>query len=329
MSWIFDDSIQATAANSIYCRRMIVLVPKHILLGITGGIAAYKCAELVRLLTQAGAVVRVVMTEGASAFITPLTLQTLSGHKVYQQHLHCESEAEMSHIALARWADLVLIAPATANCIAKLAAGFADDLLTTLCLATAAPIILAPAMNTQMWFNAATQANIDLLRTRNINCIGPAAGIQACGETGPGRMVEPEEIVNYLEPLFKNTQRLAGKHLVVTAGPTQEAIDPVRYLSNYSSGKMGHAIAEAAALAGAKVTLISGPTVLQCPRGVDKVDVVTAQQMFAAVMACASTCDFFIAAAAVADYRVANISMRKIKKSADALQLELVANPDI
>lgn len=302
---------------------------KKILLGVTGSIAAYKSAELIRVLKEAGAEVKVVMSEGANAFIAPLTLQALSGNPVSQHLLDPDQEATMSHITLARWADLILIAPATAHVIAKLAAGFADDLLTTLCLATYAPIAISPAMNTAMWSNSITQSNVQQLAKRNIRIIGPATGIQACSEVGEGRMSEPEEIVNDLNHFFKERARLHGMRFVITAGPTQEAIDPVRYLTNQSSGKMGYAIARAAAMEGAEVTLISGPTMLPVPQGMNIVRVTTCQQMLNAVMSHIENCDVFISSAAVSDYRVADVNPQKIKKSNTTLQLELIRNPDI
>jgi phosphopantothenoylcysteine decarboxylase/phosphopantothenate--cysteine ligase len=305
------------------------LLNKRILLGVTGSIAAYKSAELIRLLRELGAEVRVIMSAGASAFITAMTLQALSGQRVYESLLDVESETQMSHISLARWADLVLIAPATAHCLAKLAMGFADDLLTTACLATTAPIAIAPAMNVMMWSNAATQANIKQLTARNVRILGPDSGIQACGETGEGRMLEPENIVREVVQLFQHSQLLTGKKVLITAGPTQEAIDPVRYLTNHSSGKMGYALAKAAALAGADVTLISGPTTLSTPPNVKKIVVSSAQQMLDTVLTQMTSCDIFIAAAAVADYRVKNISSEKIKKTETTMQLELERNPDI
>ena len=302
---------------------------KQILLGVTGGIAAYKSAELVRRLQDAGARVQVVMTPAAQEFITPLTLQALSGNPVHTQLLDPEAEAGMGHIQLARWADLLLIAPASADFIARLAQGLANDLLSSICLATAAPIALAPAMNQGMWRNASTQANVQTLRQRQIAIFGPAEGIQACGDVGPGRMLEPAQLVETAAGLF-HSGLLAGKKVVITAGPTREAIDPVRYISNHSSGKMGYALAEAAAEAGAQTLLISGPTQLACPARVTRVDVTSAEEMLAASLAQAPGCDLFIAAAAVADYRPAQVAAHKIKKGeGDQLTLELVKNPDI
>lgn len=308
---------------------MSSLANKQILLGVTGGIAAYKSADLVRRLQDAGASVQVVMTPAAQEFITPLTLQALSGNPVHTQLLDPEAEAGMGHIQLARWADLVLIAPASADFMARLTQGMGNDLLTSICLATAAPIALAPAMNQGMWRNQATQANLDLLIERKIHIFGPADGGQACGDIGPGRMLEPLQLVDATASLFA-TGSLAGKTLVITAGPTREAIDPVRYLSNHSSGKMGYALAEAAAEAGAKTILISGPTQLKTPPRVQRIDVTSAQQMFDASMAAADSCDVFIAAAAVADYRPAQVAPQKLKKGADeSITLTLVKNPDI
>lgn len=304
------------------------LINKRILLGITGGIAAYKSAELLRLLKTAGADVRVVMTEGAKNFITSLTLQTLSGHKVYDALWDEALEDTMSHIELSRWADVVVIAPATANFMAKLAGGFADDLLTTLCIASTAPVVIAPAMNSQMWENPATKANLARLIERKFTILGPASGIQACGEIGAGRLLEPLELLHEIAHRF-TIQLLAGKHVVITAGPTQEAIDPVRYLTNYSSGKMGYAIAEAAVAAGAKVTLISGPTALYCTPLIQKIAVKSTEQMLNAVLSQVNKADIFIAAAAVSDYRPLQIAEQKIKKQAQTWQLNLVRNPDI
>ncbi|MDZ4261383.1 MAG: bifunctional phosphopantothenoylcysteine decarboxylase/phosphopantothenate--cysteine ligase CoaBC [Pseudomonadota bacterium] len=304
------------------------LVGRRVLVGMSGGIAAYKSAELVRRLRQAGAEVRVVMTVGAQAFITPLTMQALSGHPVHSELLDSRVEAAMGHIELARWADAILIAPASANLISRLAHGLADDLLTTLCLASEAPLLLAPAMNRAMWAHPATQTNCDLLRQRGVTLLGPAAGEQACGEVGAGRMLEPDELVAALASYWQQGP-LAGLTLLVTAGPTREPIDPVRYISNRSSGKMGYAVAEAALLAGAAVTLISGPTALLPPRGVALVAVESAAEMAAAVQAQLSGCDIFIAAAAVADYRPTVVVAEKIKKSSAELTLALERTEDI
>lgn len=308
---------------------MISLANKQILLGVTGGIAAYKSADLVRRLQDAGASVQVVMTPAAREFITPLTLQALSGYPVHTELLDPEAEAGMGHIQLARWADLVLIAPATADFMARLSQGMGNDLLTSICLATTAPIALAPAMNQGMWRNPATQNNLDLLITRKVHIFGPADGGQACGDIGPGRMLEPLQLVDAAASLFVSGS-LAGKKVVITAGPTREAIDPVRYLSNHSSGKMGYALAEAAAEAGAITTLISGPTQLPTPPRVERINVTSAQEMYAASLGAAEGCDIFIAAAAVADYRPEQVATQKMKKGApDSITLTLVKNPDI
>lgn len=307
---------------------MSTLSNRRILLGITGGIAAYKSAELTRLLVKAGAEVRVVMTQAATEFITPLTLQALSGNRVHTTLLDPEAEAGMGHIELARWPDLVLIAPASANFMARLAEGKANDILTTLVLATKAPIAIAPAMNQGMWSNAATQANLDTLRLRGFKVFGPGSGEQACGDVGLGRMLEPGELLKLSEGLFDN-RLLSGLRLVITAGPTQEAIDPVRYISNHSSGKMGYALAAEAATAGAQVTLVSGPVSLPTPERVKRVDVVSADDMLRACLAHVSSCDIFIGVAAVADYRPQQVAKQKIKKTDESLSLLLVKNPDI
>lgn len=308
---------------------MISLSNKQIVLGITGGIAAYKSAELVRRLQDAGASVHVVMTAAAQEFITPLTLQALSGNPVHTTLLDPAAEAGMGHIQLARWADVVLIAPASADFMARLTHGQGDDLLTTICLATAAPIAIAPAMNQGMWKNPSTQANLQTLITRNIHVFGPADGGQACGDVGPGRMLELQDLVSATAGLFQ-TGLLAGKKVVITAGPTREAIDPVRYISNHSSGKMGYALAQAAMEAGAKTVLISGPTALAAPERVELISVTTAEEMLQASLSQATECDVFIAAAAVADYRPAQVAAQKMKKTdKDELTLTLVKNPDI
>jgi phosphopantothenoylcysteine decarboxylase/phosphopantothenate--cysteine ligase len=305
------------------------LTNRQIVLGITGGIAAYKSAELTRLLKGAGADVRVVMTPAATEFITPLTLQALSGHPVHLHLLDTEAEAGMGHIELAKWADLVLIAPASADFMARLAAGQGNDLLTTLCLATDAPICLAPAMNQAMWRDQSTQANAALLTQRGVKLFGPASGEQACGDTGPGRMMEPVELAQLAAEQF-DTGALAGKTLFITAGPTREPLDPVRYISNHSSGKMGYALAEAAVDAGARVKLISGPVNLAAPARVERVSVQSAEDMLAASLDGIGQCDIFIAAAAVADYRPTAIAEHKIKKgSEEIMELHLVKNPDI
>jgi phosphopantothenoylcysteine decarboxylase/phosphopantothenate--cysteine ligase len=308
---------------------MSTLVNRHILLGITGGIAAYKAAELVRLLSQRGAQVRVVMTDGAQAFITPLTLQALSGNPVHTHLLDPAAEAGMGHIELAKWAELVVIAPASANFLARLAAGQADDLLTTVCLATAAPIAVAPAMNQAMWRNRATLHNCGVLAEREIRIWGPADGTQACGDIGPGRMLEAGEIAVLAEAAFF-TGVLAGKTWLVTAGPTREPLDPVRYIGNHSSGKMGYALAEAARDAGARVILVSGPTQIPEPERVEVRRVQSAQEMLTECLSVAGQTDVFIAAAAVADYRPVRVAEHKIKKDQQGeFQLLLQQNPDI
>ncbi len=313
------------------------LITKNVLLGIGGGIAAYKSADLVRRLKERGFDVRVVMSQSAIEFITPLTLQALSGHPVSSSLLDPAAEAAMGHIELARWADLVIIAPATANLLARINAGMADELITTTCLATEAPIALCPAMNQQMYRNLATQANLASLQSRGYTLWGPASGSQACGEVGPGRMLEPLEIAELASRFFatkdvyaeQESQPLAGQSVLITAGPTREAIDPVRYISNHSSGKMGFALAKAAADMGAVVTLVAGPVNLATPEGVTRIDVESAQNMLEAVMNHVDKKDIFIGCAAVADYRVSDIATSKIKKSAEEMQLALVRNPDI
>ena len=301
---------------------------KNIVLGVTGGIAAYKAAELTRLLIKEGSKVRVVMTEAAQAFITPLTLQALSGEAVRSELFDPAHEAAMGHIELARWADLVLVAPATANLLAKLAHGRADDLLSTLCLATEAPIAVAPAMNQQMWQSDATKDNMKRLQARNVVILGPDSGDQACGETGPGRMLEPAAIVARIKNEFA-PKRLENKRILITAGPTREPIDPVRYLSNRSSGKMGFAMAIAALQAGAEVTLIAGPVSLEINKAVNRINVETAATMHTKVIENIDSCDIFIATAAVSDYRPEFMEAQKIKKDADQLTLSLTKNPDI
>ncbi len=304
------------------------MAQKRILLGVTGGIAAYKSAELVRLLKKSGHAVRVVMTPGAEAFVTPLTFQALSGEPVRTSLLDPEAEAGMGHIELAKWADTVLVAPASADFLARLAQGMADDLLTTLCCATEAPIVLAPAMNQAMWRNCRTQRNLALLADDpQVTLWGPDQGEQACGDTGPGRMLEPQALADRINAATAGP--LSGVRLVITAGPTREPIDPVRYISNHSSGKMGYALAAAARAAGAEVTLVSGPVNLPAPAGVQRVSVVTADDMLgAAGQAVDQGCDIFIATAAVADYRPATCADQKIKKTAGELSLELIRNPD-
>lgn len=312
---------------------------KNILLGITGGIAAYKSAVLARRLIDAGATVKVVMTSGSLAFMQPLTFQALTGQPVHTDLLDSDAEAAMGHIELARWADYILIAPATANALARISHGIADDLLSTVCLATDAPLFIAPAMNRLMWDNPATQANYQLLKSRGVTFIGPDNGLQACGETGAGRMLEPDAIrdalVHHIERLriAPNTRgtstTLSGYKLLITAGPTQEAIDPVRYISNHSSGKMGFAIAEAANRMGASVTLVAGPVSLSASAAINRVDVTTAEDMLDAVMAQITEQDVFISVAAVADYRPETVKNQKIKKNDDRMQLSLIRNPDI
>ena len=303
------------------------LLNKHILLGVSGGIAAYKSPELVRRLREQGAEVRVVLTDAARAFVTPLTLQAVSGHTIPEGVLDPASEQGMNHIELAKWADLVLIAPATANVISRLATGMADELLTTLCLATPAPVALAPAMNQQMYLHAATQANLQTLAQRGVQLWGPASGTQACGDVGPGRMLNPDELV--AECIRFLAKPKLDLRILITAGPTREALDPVRYISNHSSGKMGFALAAAAAELGADVTLVAGPVNLPTPAGVRRIDVESALQMQAAVMAEVAQQQIVIGCAAVADYRPEEISPQKIKKSADEMVVALVKNPDI
>lgn len=311
---------------------MQILQGKNIVLGISGGIAAYKAPELVRRLKEHGANIRVVMTESSKAFITPLTLQAVSANPVSDNLLDPQAELAMGHIEIAKWADLLLIAPATANTIAKITHGIADDLLTTLCLATAAPVVIAPAMNQQMWHAQATQANITTLIDRKIDIWGPGEGEQACGDIGKGRMLNIDELVesclNHFE-VSSNLPDLSGQHWVITAGPTREAIDPVRYISNHSSGKMGYALAQAAVTAGAKVSIISGPVSLPCPDNCQRISVTSALEMHQQALEHAPHADIFIACAAVADYRIADIANQKMKKSTDEIQLSLVKNPDI
>ena len=307
---------------------LLSLTNKRVILGISGGIAAYKSAELVRRLRDQGTEVQVVMTRAACEFITPLTMQALSGRPVFTELLDHDSEAGMGHIELARWADVILVAPSSANFLARLNAGQADDLLSALCLAAAIPILVAPAMNQQMWLNPATQANVTSLRSRGIRIAGPGVGDQACGETGPGRMLEVPELMAAVAAVFE-TGALAGSHIMITAGPTREAIDPVRFISNRSSGRMGYALARAAVEAGASVTLVSGPVSLGVPERVRFIAVDTAEQMRAAVMTAIESQDIFIGTAAVADYRSVEIAPGKIKKSESGLHLDLVRNPDI
>ncbi|SBS65228.1 bifunctional phosphopantothenoylcysteine decarboxylase/phosphopantothenate--cysteine ligase CoaBC [Vibrio splendidus] len=306
------------------------LAGKKILLGISGGIAAYKCAELTRRLIERGAQVQVVMTNAAKEFITPLTMQAVSGRPVSDSLLDPAAEASMGHIELAKWADLVLLAPATADLIARMTAGMGNDLLTTLLLATDAPVAVSPAMNQQMYSHPATQENIATLKRRGCEIWGPAAGEQACGDVGMGRMLEPMQLVHRCEDFFQ-PKPLAGRSVLITAGPTREAIDPVRYITNHSSGKMGYALAEAAAKQGATVTLISGPVSLATPSKVNRIDVDSAQQMFDAVTANAAQHDIFISCAAVADYRPETIADQKLKKvdGKDDMTIQMVKNPDI
>ncbi len=303
----------------------------NVVLGISGGIAAYKAPDLVRRLRERGAEVQIVMTASAEEFVTSTALQAVSGKPIRSNLWDKEAEAAMSHIELARWADVVVIAPATAEVMARIVSGGAPDLLTTICLATKAPIALAPAMNHVMWNNAATQANREVLEKRGIHILGPGIGSQACGETGAGRMLEPDAIAAAVFSLGGGNGEglLDGRKVVITAGPTREAIDPVRYITNRSSGKMGYALASAAAAQGATVVLISGPVNVPAPPGIEVVDVESAQQMYEATHAAIGDADIFIAAAAVADYRPANVVRQKIKKKNDAMSIELVRCPDI
>ena len=303
----------------------------RVVLGVTGGIAAYKSAELTRRLKDRGADVQVVMTAGAQQFVTPLTFQALSGRPVRTDLWDAAAEAAMGHIELARWPQRIVIAPATADFIARLAHGLADDLLSTLCLATDVPIVVVPAMNRLMWGNPATQTNVATLRLRGLTILGPADGSQACGETGAGRMVEPQDIVEAVlaAPRVAAAGSLHGRKVVVTAGPTRERIDPVRFITNRSSGKMGYAVAEAARDAGANVVIVSGPVNVPTPHGVQRIDVETAEQMMNAVQAEIADTDIFIAAAAVSDYRMREVAEHKIKKTSDELSLQLSRTPDI
>ena len=307
---------------------MSSLSQKRIILGITGGIAAYKSAEITRRLQDEGAEVRVVMSESAQEFIRPLTLQALSGNPVHTDLLDPEAEAAMGHIELARWADLVLIAPATANFVATLNQGSANDLMSSICLATTAPVMIAPAMNQAMWSNSASQQNIESLKQREVIILEPDNGIQACGDVGPGRLPQPETIVRQVASVFK-TGEMTGKKVVITAGPTREAIDPVRYISNHSSGKMGYAIADAMIDAGAEVILISGPVSLKQPDRCTLISVTSANEMLEAATEAAKGTDIFISAAAVADYYITETSDQKIKKKSDKMTLNLAKTPDI
>lgn len=305
---------------------------KRILIGITGGIAAYKILELIRLLKEFKAQVKVILTASGHEFVTPLSIQALNGEKVYSELLSAENESAMSHIDLARWAQVILIAPATANFMAKMRYGLADDLLSTVCLATTSPILIAPAMNQQMWQCGATQDNLNALQKHGIGILGPASGSQACGEVGPGRMLEAQQLLEHLQAHFA-PQLLSGRHVLITAGPTQEAIDPVRFITNHSSGKMGYALAAAAIKLGAKVTLISGSTNLTPPPGLNFISVISAQEMYQAVLHLSQNSsnkvDLFIACAAVADYKPVEYQTQKIKKSSANMLLELERTPDM
>ncbi|MBG5892660.1 bifunctional phosphopantothenoylcysteine decarboxylase/phosphopantothenate--cysteine ligase CoaBC [Providencia hangzhouensis] len=305
------------------------LLGKQIVIGISGGIAAYKIPELTRRLRDKGAIVRVVMTQGAKAFITPLTLQAVSGHPVSDDLLDLAAEAAMGHIELAKWADIIILAPATADLIARLSAGMANDLLTTVCLASAAPIALVPAMNQQMYKAKATQENLIKLQQRQCMIWGPDAGSQACGDIGPGRMIDPLEIVRLTSEFFTPKLDLQGIKLMITAGPTREALDPVRFISNHSSGKMGFAIAKAASQRGADVTLIAGPVNIETPEGVKRIDVTSGLEMYEQVHQTITEQNIFIGCAAVADYRAKNIAENKIKKQGDEVSITLIKNPDI
>ena len=307
---------------------MSSLSQKRIILGITGGIAAYKSAEIARRLQDQGAEVRVIMTDSAQEFIRPLTLQALTDKPVHTDLLDPKAEAAMGHIELARWADAILVAPATANFMAALSQGTANDLLTTVCLASSGKIIVAPAMNQAMWSQPASQENIECLKQRGIAILEPDNGIQACGDIGPGRLQQPEAIIEHMGSVF-DSGILSGKQVVITAGPTREAIDPVRYISNHSSGKMGYALASAMLDAGASVTLISGPVSLQCPGRCELISVVSTDDMLTAAAQAVTKADIFISAAAVADYRVTKVASQKIKKKSDKMSLNLSKTPDI
>ncbi|WP_335674194.1 bifunctional phosphopantothenoylcysteine decarboxylase/phosphopantothenate--cysteine ligase CoaBC [Providencia stuartii] len=308
---------------------MTQLLGKKIVLGMSGGIAAYKIPELTRRLRDEGAIVRVVMTEGAKAFITPLTLQAVSGHPVADDLLDPAAEAAMGHIELAKWADIIILAPATADLIARVGAGMANDLLTTICLASSAPIAVVPAMNQQMYCAAATQENLIRLKQRQYMIWGPDEGSQACGDIGPGRMIDPLDIVRFTREYFNAKSDLTNLKIMITAGPTREDLDPVRFISNHSSGKMGFAIAEAASQRGARVTLIAGPVNLPTPKGVTRIDVISALDMYEQVHKTITEQDIFIGCAAVADYRSKTIAENKIKKQGDEVIITLVKNPDI
>ena len=307
---------------------MSSLSQKRIILGITGGIAAYKSAEIARRLQDHGAEVRVIMTNSAQEFIRPLTLQALTGKPVHTDLLDTKAEAAMGHIELSRWADAILVAPATANFMAELSQGTAHDLLTTVCLASSGKIIVAPAMNQAMWSQPASQQNIESLKRRGITILEPDNGVQACGDIGPGRLQQPDVIVEHMASIF-DSGILSGKKVVITAGPTREAIDPVRYISNHSSGKMGYALASAMTDAGASVTLISGPVSLQCPDRCELISVVSADDMLAAASLAVKKADIFISSAAVADYRLTEVASQKIKKKSDKMSLNLSKTPDI
>ena len=305
----------------------MMLTGKKIVVGVTGGIAAYKACDLVSRLKKRGAQVRVVLTEHACQFVQPLTFETLSGNPAYTDSF--DRKYEIGHVALAKWADLLLIAPATANCMAKMACGIADDLLSTTCLAVRCPVLVAPAMNSAMWRNPATQANLELLRSRGVRFVGPEAGHLACGDDDVGRMSEPEQIVEAVEAILNPLRDLEGLNVLVTAGPTVERIDPVRYITNRSTGKMGYALAEAARDRGAKVTLISGPTNLTAPQGVELVRIESSAQLCAAVLEHGEKADVVVQAAAPADFRPKKVSDRKIKKTGENMSLELEATTDI
>ena len=308
---------------------MLSFSKKNILLGVTGGIAAYKSAEIIRLFKKLGADVRVVMTESAKEFITPLTLQAISGNEIHDSLLNTEAEAGMGHIELAKWADIILIAPCTAETISKITHGRADDLMGALILASKADIFIAPAMNMNMWLDDSTQQNYKTLSSRGITFIGPAEGEQACGDIGPGRMVEPENIIELIRSSYK-TGPLSGKTITITAGPTREQIDPVRFISNNSSGKMGYSLADAAIEAGASVNLVSGPVSLEADKSINLYKINSASEMMNVVMECMDSSDIFIGCAAVSDFKPADYSENKIKKDEiPHLEIELKKNEDI